>query len=484
MASNHSYDAVIVGSGPNGLAAAITLARRGLRVQVIEGKDTIGGGCRSAELTLPGYTHDVCAAVHPLALSSPFIQSLDLAAHGVNWIHPPVSLAHPLEENRAVLIHPSLVFTAASLGEDAAAYSQLMQPLVDRFHDLIAYLLSSLRIPKAPFKLAGFGLRALRSADGLARAQFKTEEARAVFAGMAAHGMIPLENAGTASFGLVLAMAAHAVGWPLARGGSQSIVEAMAAILRGHGGEIVTGQMITSLEELPPSRVVLLDVAPQNLLKITGDKLPSSYRDRIQRYRYGQGVFKVDWALSSPIPWANPAVKEAGTVHLGGTLEEIAASERAVASGKQPEKPYVLLVQPSLFDNSRAPEGCHTAWAYCHVPNGSTLDMRQSIEQQVERYAPGFKQTILAASTMNAAEYELYNPNYIGGDINNGAQDLGQLFTRPLLRWDSYATPMKGVYLCSSATPPGGGVHGMCGYLAACSALKKDFPELNPHENR
>ena len=469
------YDGVIVGSGPNGLAAAITLARRGLRVLVLEGKDTIGGGSRSAALTMPGFTHDVCSAVHPLALSSPFFKSLDLAAHGVEWVFPQYSLAHPLDGGRAVLVNPSLALTAASLGGDAKAYFRLLQPLVDRYPQLMAYLLSPLRLPRSPFQIAAFGLQALRSANGLARSVFKTEEARAVFAGMAAHGMIPLDRMGTASFGLVLALGAHAVGWPVVKGGSQRIVDAMVAILRELGGEIVTGRMISKLEQLPPSRVLLLDVSPRDLLTITGEALPPAYRERIARYRYGPGVFKVDWALSAPIPWVNPSVAGAATVHLGGTLEEITASEHEVAAGRHPQSPYVLLVQPSLFDPSRAPAGKHTAWAYCHVPNGSTVDMREIIENQVERFAPGFRQTILAASTINAAAYEVYNPNYVGGDINTGAQDLGQLFTRPVPRWDPYATPLDGVYLCSSATPPGGGVHGMCGFLAAKSALTREF---------
>jgi len=479
LVQNHSgttvYDGVIVGSGPNGLAAAITLARRGLRVLVLEANDTIGGGSRSAELTLPGFTHDVCSAVHPLALTSPFLQSLNLPAHGVEWVFPQHSLAHPLDDGRAVLVNPSLALTAASLGEDAAAYCRLLQPLLDRYTDLMSYLLSPLRLPRSPFKLTGFGLHALRSARGLAASTFRTEEARAIFAGMAAHGMIPLENPGTASFGLVLALSAHAVGWPVVKGGSQRIVDAMAEILRELGGEIVTGQRVTRLSELPPSRVQLLDVSPKDLLTITGEVLPEPYRGSLRRYRYGPGVFKLDWALSEPIPWANPAIAGAATVHLGGTLEEIAASERNVAGGRHPQNPYVLLVQPSLFDPSRAPAGKHTAWAYCHVPNNSTLDMRAVIENQVERFAPGFRQVILAAQSRNAAGYESYNPNYVGGDINTGAQDLGQLFTRPALRWDSYRTPLQGVYLCSSATPPGGGVHGMCGYHAARSALKHEF---------
>ena len=469
------YDAVIVGSGPNGLAAAITLARRGLRVIVIEGNQTIGGGSRSTALTLPGFTHDVCSAVHPLALTSPFFKSLDLTGHGVEWCLPPVSLAHPLDDGQAVLVHSSVALTAAQFGVDAAAYCRLYQPLVDRYPRLMNYLLSQLRVPAAPFDMARFGLQALRSAAGLARSRFHTTEARALFAGMAAHGMLPLEQLGTASFGLVLALSAHAVGWPVVKGGSQSIVDAMAAILRELGGEIVTGQVVSDLDQLPKARATLLNVSPRNLLAITGDRLPRAYRSRLARYRYGPGVFKVDWALSAPVPWSNPEIARSATVHLDGTLEEIIVSERQVAAGDHPDRPYVLLVQPSLFDQTRAPAGSHTAWAYCHVPNGSTRDMRAVIEAQVERFAPGFRETILAASTINAQQYEVYNPNYVGGDINSGAQDLGQLFTRPVARWDPYATALKGVYLCSSATPPGGGVHGMCGHLAAQSALRREF---------
>ncbi len=472
---NPAFDTVFVGSGPNGLAAAITLARHGLRVLVVEGSATIGGGSRSAELTLPGFTHDVCSAVHPLALTSPFFRSLDLTAHGVEWCMPPVSLAHPLDGGRAVFVHQSVAMTATQMGADAETYCRLYQPLVDRYPRLMQYLLSNLRLPQSPLLLARFGLSAVRSAAGLARTRFRGEEARAVFAGMAAHGMLPLEQKGSASFGLVLALSAHAVGWPVVKGGSQRIVDAMAAVLRSLGGEIVTGQMVSDLAELPSSRAVLLDVSPRDLLKIAGNRLPRAYRDRLSRYRYGAGVFKVDWALSAPIPWTNTEIARSATVHLGGTLEEISASERAVGMGEHPDKPYVLLVQPSLFDAARAPAGSHTAWAYCHVPSGSTRDMRAIIEAQVERFAPGFRETILAASTMNAQQYEVYNPNYVGGDINSGVQDLRQLFTRPVARWDPYATPLKGLYLCSSATPPGGGVHGMCGYHAAQSALRHEF---------
>ena len=469
------YDAVIVGSGPNGLSAAITIAQQGLKVLVLEARDTIGGGVRSAELTLPGFIHDVCSAVHPLAVSSPFFRSLDLAKYGLAWRFPEVSLAHPLDQGRAVLVRPSLAETARGLAVDGAAYTSSLGYLVRHWDRLVEDILGTLRIPRRPFLFARFGLSALMSAAGYARSRFRTAEVRALFAGMAAHGMLPLEAPATASFGLALALSAHAVGWPVAQGGSQRIVDAMAAYLTDLGGEIRTGIPVTKLAELPRASAVLLDVSPKSLLAIAGDDLPAAYRSALSRYRYGPGVFKVDWALDAPIPWTNPEVSLSSTVHLGGTLEEIAASERSVARGDHPQKPYVLLVQSSLVDPMRAPAGKHTAWAYCHVPNASTTDMRAAIESQVERFAPGFRERILAAHTRSAAEYEDYNPNYVGGDINSGSQNLAQFFTRPAVRWDSYALPLKGVYLCSSATPPGGGVHGMCGVHAARSALHREF---------
>ncbi len=469
------YDAVVVGSGPNGLSAAITLAQQGLKVLVLEARDTIGGGVRSAELTLPGFIHDVCSAVHPLAVSSPFFRSIDLAKYGLTWRFPKVSLAHPLDHGKAVLVRPSLEETARGLAVDGAAYTTSFAYLVRHWDLLVEDLLGTLRVPRRPFLFARFGLPALMSAAGYAASRFRTPEVRALFAGMAAHGMLPLESPATASFGLALALSAHAVGWPVAQGGSQRIVDALAALLTDLGGEIRTGTPVTKLSELPSASAVLLDVSPKSLLAIAGDDLPSAYRSAITRYRYGPGVFKVDWALDAPIPWANPDVSLSATVHLGGTLEEIAASERSVARGEHPHNPYVLVVQSSLVDPSRAPAGKHTAWAYCHVPNASTTDMRSAIEAQIERFAPGFRERILAAHTRSAADYETYNPNYVGGDINSGSQNLAQFFTRPAVRWDSYALPLKGVYLCSSATPPGGGVHGMCGFHAARSALRREF---------
>jgi phytoene dehydrogenase-like protein len=468
-------DAVIVGSGPNGLSAAISLAQQGLKVLVLEARDSIGGGVRSAELTLPGFIHDVCSAVHPLAVSSPFFRSLDLAKYGLNWCFPEVSLAHPLDHGRAVLVRPSLAETVRGLAEDGAAYTKSLGYLVRHWDLLVEDLLGTLRLPRRPFLFARFGLPALMSAAGYAKSHFRSEETRALFAGMSAHGMLPLESPATASFGLALALSAHAVGWPVAQGGSQRIVDAMAAHLIDLGGEIRTSTLVTDLAGLPSAHATLLDVSPKTLLAIAGDDLPGSYSSALSRYRYGPGVFKVDWALDAPIPWSNPEVSLSSTVHLGGTLEEIAASERAVARGEHPNKPYVLLVQSSLVDPARAPAGKHTAWAYCHVPNASTTDMRSAIESQIERFAPGFRERILAFHTRSAAEYEVYNPNYVGGDINSGSQDLAQFFTRPAIRWDSYALPLKGVYLCSSATPPGGGVHGMCGFHAARSALRREF---------
>jgi phytoene dehydrogenase-like protein len=473
MPEDYDYDAAVVGSGPNGLAAAITLAQAGWSVLVLEARDTIGGGTRSAELTLPGYIHDVCSAVHPLGAGSPFFRTLPLAEHGLEWIHPPVPLAHPFDDGTAAVLERSVEATGKTLGPDAAAYQKLMAPLVTDWDKLAADLLGPLRIPpRHPLALARFGWHAIPSARRLAERLFEDERARALFGGMAAHSMIPLDQPPTAAFGLVIGILGHAVGWPLPRGGSQRIADALACYLRSLGGEVVTGVRVQSLDELPPARAVLCDVTPRQLLRIAGQRLPAGYRRRLAGYRYGPGVFKVDWALDGPIPWQAVECRRAGTVHLGGTLEEMAAAERVVWRGAHPEKPYVLVVQPSLFDATRAPEGKHTAWAYCHVPNASTFDMTERIEAQIERFAPGFRDCILARSVKSAVEMEQYNPNYIGGDINGGVQDLRQLFTRPVFRLVPYSTPLKGLYICSSSTPPGGGVHGMCGYFAARAALR------------
>lgn len=466
-----TYDAVIVGSGPNGLAAAITLARAGRRVLVLEGHAHAGGGLRSAELTLPGFVHDVCSAVHPLALASPFFRDLPLADHGLTWVQPDLPLAHPLDDGTAVPLHRSPAVTADALGPDGPAYQRLLGPFVRDYAAILHEFLGPLRPPRHPAAMLRFGWRALSSAERLARHSFRGEQARALFAGLAAHSIMPLEKPATAAFGLMLGLLGHAVGWPIPRGGSQRIADALVAYLRQLGGELVLGRWVRSLDDLPPARHIFFDTSPRGFLQIAGDRLPAGYRRRLERYRYGPGVFKVDWALREPIPWRAEACRRAGTVHLGPTLEAIAASERAAWRGQHSDAPYVLVVQSSLFDDARAPAGQHTGWAYCHVPHGSTVDMTAVIERQIERFAPGFRETILARSTRNAAEYERYNPNYVGGDINSGVQDLRQLFTRPTARLNPYGTPLKGVYLCSSATPPGGGVHGMCGYWAARSVL-------------
>jgi phytoene dehydrogenase-like protein len=474
MATQARYDAVVIGSGPNGLAAAITIARAGRSVLVFESRETIGGGSRSGELTLPGFTHDICSAIHPLGLASPFMRSLPLERYGIEWIHPDIPLAHPLDNGTAAIIARSLEITAESMGQDAAAYKKLMQPLVENWETIIEAFYGPLR-PRAilphPFKLARFGLPALRSASGLARSHFRGTGARAIFAGMSGHSMLPLEAPTSAAAGLVLGILAHAVGWPLPRGGSQKIADALAAYLRDLGGEIVTGVEIKALDALPPAQVVLCDITPRQLLRIAGGRLSGLYKSQLQRYRYGPGVFKLDLALDGPIPWSAEVCARAGTVHVGGTLAEIARSERAVWKGEHPEQPYVLLAQQSLFDCSRAPEGKQTVWAYCHVPSGSSVDMSGRIEAQIERFAPGFRERILARHTFPASEMERYNANYIGGDINGGVQDLMQLFTRPTISPTPYSTSDKGLYICSSSTPPGGGVHGMCGYFAARAAL-------------
>ncbi len=469
------YDAVVVGAGPNGLAAAITLARAGWSVLVFEAGKTVGGGARSAMLTLPEFVHDVCSAIHPLAMASPFFRSLPLADYGLEWIQPSAPLAHPLDDGTVVMLERPVAATAEALGIDAIAYRQLIAPLVACWDELTADLLGPLPLPpRHPLTLARFGLRAIRSAQGLIQSWFRGEHARALFAGMAGHSMLPLDRPLSAAFGLVLGAAGHAMGWPLPRGGAQKIADSLASYLHLLGGEIVTGSPVASIDELPPARAVLFDVTPRQLLHIAGRRLPAGYRRLLKRYRYGPGVFKIDWALDSPIPWTAEGCRRAGTVHLGATFEEIAASEQAVWQGEHPERPFVLLAQPSLFDPTRAPAGKHTAWAYCHVPHGSPVDMTERIEAQVERFAPGFRDCILARHTMSPAELEAYNPNYIGGDINGGVQDLWQHFARPAPRLVPYRTPARGIYICSSSTPPGGGVHGMCGYHAARAVLR-DF---------
>lgn len=468
------YDAVVVGSGPNGLAAAILLQQNGLQVLIIEGKSTIGGGMRSAELTLPGFTHDICSAIHPLAVGSPFFQTLPLQGHGLEYMYPEIAAAHPFDNGKAAALRQSVEETASSFGQDAKIYKKLMEPIVNDWPAIAADVLGPLHYPSHPLAMARFGLKALPSATNLAK-RFKTKEARGFLAGMGAHSMQPLTKLTTAAVALVLMTSGHLKGWPLPKGGTQKIADALAAYFISLGGKIQTDTHITSLGQLPSSHAVLFDITPRQLLQIAGHKFSGIYKWQLERYRYGMGVFKVDWALDGPIPFKAKECRQAGTVHIGNTLNEIAASEQQVWQGTHPEKPFVLLTQQSLFDSSRAPEGKHTGWAYCHVPNGSTVDMTDAIEKQVERFAPGFRERILAKHIMSPAQMQEYNPNYIGGDINGGVIDLGQLFTRPALRWSPYRTSAKGLYICSSSTPPGGGVHGMCGYWAGKKALKDVF---------
>lgn len=467
-----SYDAVIIGSGPNGLAAAITLAQAGARVLVVEAKATPGGGMRTLEVTLPGFRHDICAAIHPLGKASPFFRNLPLADYGLTWIAPPTALAHPLDDGSAVAVTTSLDATAAELGVDAPAWQWLFQQLVERWEDALDELLAPLHIPRHPLLLARYALPLAAPATLLARMLFRGERARAVFAGMAGHSVLPLERSPTAAFGLLLTLLAQTIGWPVAQGGSQAIADALVRYAQALGVDLVCGWEVTSLAELPSARAYLFDTAPKGVLRIVGDRLPPGYRRQLERFRYNPGVFKVDWALDGPIPWTAAACHHAATVHVGGTLDEIAASERAVWRGEHPVRPFVLLAQQSLFDPTRAPAGRQVAWAYCHVPNNSTVDMTAAIEAQVERFAPGFRDRILARATRHAAAMEMYNANYVGGDINGGVQDLFQHFTRPSVSVTPYRTPVKGIYLCSSSTPPGGGVHGMCGYYAAQSVLR------------
>jgi phytoene dehydrogenase-like protein len=465
-------DAVVIGAGPNGLAAAITLARAGRSVRVLEAADTPGGGCRTAELTLPGFRHDVCSAIHPLGLASPFFRSIDLARHGVRWAQPPVAYAHPLDDGTAGAAVISVDETADGLGPDGPAYRRLMSPLVRNMDALLAEVLGPFRVPRAPLVMARFGLVGLRSASALVESRFTTDRAKALFAGVAAHSMLPLEAAPTAAFGLVLALIAHHVGWPLPVGGSQALMDALVAELRELGGEIETEHRVESLDELPPDTVVVADVTPRQILAIAGDRLPARYRRALGRFRYGPGVFKVDWALDGPVPWTAEACTRAGTVHVGGRLAEISRSEADNVAGRVSDRPYVLVAQQSLFDGTRAPAGQQTLWAYCHVPHGCDVDMTDRIESQIERFAPGFRDRILARQTAGPAAYERYNANVVGGDINGGVQDLRQLFTRPTVA-PPYRTPDRRLYLCSSSTPPGGGVHGMCGYFAAKAALRR-----------
>ncbi len=474
MAEQVEYDAVVVGSGPNGLAAAIALQREGLSVLMLEAKKTIGGGMRSGEITLPGFIHDICSSAHPMATTSPFFRTLPLEQFGLTYIQPEIAAAHPFEGNKGATLHRSLESTAEALGEDAQAYRSLFQPILSHWEQLSTEILGPLRIPSDPLLLARFGIKAGLSATHLA-SRFKTTRARALFGGVAAHAMQPLSALTTAAVGLVLTAAGHYGGWPGVEGGTQKLADALGSYFRSLGGVIETECEITSLKQVPPSRAALFDVSPKQFLRIANSELSSNYRWQLERFRYGMGAFKIDWALSGPVPFLHADARRAGTVHLGGTLEEIARSEYEVSRGRHPERPYVLLTQQSLFDATRAPAGKHTLWAYCHVPNGSTRDMTEKIESQIERYAPGFRDLILATTVTTPADLEAYNANYVGGDINGGSLDLRQLFTRPTLSLSPYRTSRPGLYLCSASTPPGGGVHGMCGFHAARLALEEVF---------
>jgi len=464
-------DAVVVGAGPNGLAAAVTLARAGLAVDVFEGAATPGGGCRTEDLTLPGFHHDICSAVHPLAAASPFFLGTDLAGRGVRLLTPKVAFAHPLDGGRAAAVSGSVDETAGGLGSDGDSYRRLMAPLVRDSGAIVPAVLAPLRsVPEHAVAVSRFGARGLLPAALLAR-RFKTDEARALLAGVAAHSMQPLTAPLTGGFGLLLALLAHSAGWPVVEGGSARLMHALTAELASLDGQVVTGCRIRRLTDLPPARAVLLDVTPRQFLQIAGDAVPRRYRRAMERFSYGPGVCKVDWALDGPVPWTAVACREAGTVHLGGTLAEVARSEADVTAGRHPDRPYCLVAQAGVVDPTRAPAGKQTLWAYCHVPSGSTVSMADRIEAQIERFAPGFRDLILARAVRTAAEMEQHNPNYVGGDINSGAGTLRQTVFRPASRWNPYRTALPGVYLCSASTPPGGGVHGMCGLGAARAAL-------------
>jgi phytoene dehydrogenase-like protein len=467
------YDAIVIGAGPNGLAAAIEIARAGRSVCLYEGHSTVGGGTRSAELTLPGFIHDVCSAIHPLGAASPFFSQLPLQQYGLEFIFPTSALAHPFDDGTALIVDRSLDVTAERLGRDGAAYRRVFSPLVEKWDSLAPDVLAPIGMPRHPFAMAGFGLKAIRSAKGFAKAKFQNDKTRALFAGLAAHSFLSLDQASTTAFGLVLGVLAHAAGWPVVRGGSQGLANALAAHLEELGGVIVTNYRVESLTELPPSRAVLCDVTPRQLVRLAGDSLTNGFRRRLERYRYGPAAFKMDWALNAPVPWTAAECRTAATVHIGGSFAEILTSEWKASHGQHSEKPFIIATQQSLFDSTRAPAGQHTLWAYCHVPNGSTVDMSEAIERQIERFAPGFRDCILARSVMTPADYERYNPNLVGGDINGGIQDLAQMFLRPTMRL--YSTSKDGLYLCSSSTPPGGGVHGLCGFNAARVALRKNL---------
>jgi phytoene dehydrogenase-like protein len=473
MLKSMSLDAVVVGAGPNGLAAALTMAEAGLSVRIYEAASEPGGGCRTAELTLPGFAHDVCSTVQAMVAISPFFEDLDL---GLTLLQPEIAFAQPLDGGRAALAYRDLHQTAAGLGRDGKAWRALLGPLVDRADRIFPDVLGDLRhVPQHPFALGRFGARGLLPLTTLARTVFRDEPARALFAGVGAHSMRRLDAPLTSAFGLVLTMTAHVGGWPVVQGGSGALTDALVNRLTGLGCEFVYDHPVSSLAQLPPAKATLLDVTPKQFLAIAGDRAPASYRAALAKFRYGGGVFKIDYALSDPVPWTNPDCHRAGTLHLGGTLAEVAASEADAEAGRHSEAPYVLVVQPGVVDPSRAPAGQHTLWAYCHVPSGSNLDRSAAIERQLERFAPGFSDTVLARATRTATGYESYDANYVGGDINGGRSGLYQSVLGPVPRWSRYRTAVDGVYLCSSSTPPGGGVHGMCGMNAATNALRREF---------
>jgi phytoene dehydrogenase-like protein len=470
------HDAVIVGSGPNGLAAAITLAREGYSVLVYEANATIGGGTRSAELTLPGFVHDVCSAIHPLAAGSPFFKALSLQNFGLTWIQPEIPLAHPLDDGSVACLHRDINVTAEQLRGDSRAYRRLMQPLAENWEMLAnEFLQPILHLPRHPLALARFGIPAICPATVLSKFLFKREATRALFGGIAAHSFLPLEAMASSAFALVLGLAGHAVGWPIPSGGSQQIANALAGQLRELGGKIEINHPVENLNDLPKSRATLLDVSVWEFLRIAGDQIPSGYKSRLKSFQHGPGIFKIDYALSERVPWKAETCRLAGTIHLGGGIDQIAAAERGVARGKIPHRPFTLVAQQSLFDKTRAPQGQHTLWAYCHVPLNCQIDMSDCIESQIEKFAPGFRDCVLARHKMRASDLEKLNRNLSGGDINGGAANLPQLFARPILSLTPYRTPLDGIYLCSASTPPGGGVHGMCGYNAAKAALRDIF---------
>ncbi len=472
LCQKSNYDAVIIGSGPNGVAAGIVLAQKGMSVVILEAQPTAGGGCRSGALTLPGYVHDICSSIHPLGIGSPFFRTLPLGKHGLKWVQPLAPFAQPFDGGRAVVVERDVIDTAHSLGPDGPAYIRLMSSLRPNWNQVCDALLNPTKLLFHPFAMSKFGLRALKSAEAFANSTFRTPLGKGLLAGIAAHSGLPLDTPTSAAIALTLGISAHAVGWPMPAGGAQKLMYALFSFFYELGGEVVTSARVNSLKELPTSKLVLCDITPRQMLEIAGDELPDAYKRRLKQYKYGTATFKMDFAMDGPIPWQAKEISRAGTVHIGNTLEEISASEKAIARGSTTDKPYVLLAQHTLFDPSRAPEGKHTVWAYCHVPNGSAVDMSGAIENQIERFAPGFKNLILARSITSPKQLQEHNANYIGGDINGGSLLPAQLFMRPTARLIPYATPVKGLYFCSSSTPPGPGVHGMCGYYAAQIALR------------